>query len=269
MYDKVGFELTQSSNNAGFGFLHDGSVDSLARFVTEPVFDLSSVQEVADMVAFMMAFAGSDLPTGTATNPVELLGPPARDTHAAVGMQVTIDGEEGGAVALDLIDDMLTLADAAAVGVVVKGVQDDIQRGYAYFGAGNFQSDRAAESLTAAALANSAASDNELTYTVVPFGTETRIGIDRDSDGFFDQDERDAGSDPADPESTPNDIIPDGDFDNDGDVDLVDFGQFQLCYTGAGAGPVSPPCNLADFDGDGDVDLVDFGQFQLIFTGPM
>src|SRR5206468_8689234 len=37
-YKKVGFECTQQLNRAGFGFLHDGSVDSLARFVSEPVF---------------------------------------------------------------------------------------------------------------------------------------------------------------------------------------------------------------------------------------
>jgi hypothetical protein len=31
-----------------------------------------------------------------------------------------------------------------------------------------------------------------------------RVGVDRDEDGFFDRDELDAGSDPADPSSTPS-----------------------------------------------------------------
>lgn len=57
-----------------------------------------------------------------------------------------------------------------------------------------------------------------------------------------------------------------GDFDADGDVDLVDFGQFQLCFTG-GMESVTPNCECADFDGDLDADLVDFGEFQLAFTG--
>jgi hypothetical protein len=54
-----------------------------------------------------------------------------------------------------------------------------------------------------------------------------------------------------------------GDFDSDGDVDLVDFGQFQLCFGTL----ADPDCLCADLDGDTDVDLVDFGQFQIVFTG--
>jgi hypothetical protein len=64
---------------------------------------------------------------------------------------------------------------------------------------------------------------------------------------------------------------PPGDFDRDGDVDLVDFAQFQLCYTGpreAGtASLLEPGCELADFDNDWDTDLVDFGEFTLAYTG--
>ena len=40
LYDKVGFETTQTKSRAGFGFLHDGSVDSLARFLSEPAFNV-------------------------------------------------------------------------------------------------------------------------------------------------------------------------------------------------------------------------------------
>ena len=42
-----------------------------------------------------------------------------------------------------------------------------------------------------------------VTYTCVPPGSGERIGVDRDGDGFWDGDERDAHSDPADPASTP------------------------------------------------------------------
>jgi hypothetical protein len=58
---------------------------------------------------------------------------------------------------------------------------------------------------------------------------------------------------------------PGGDFDCDGDVDLVDFSCFTLCFTGIGGGPVGPECEAGDFDGDGDVDLSDFSAFQIIF----
>jgi hypothetical protein len=42
-----------------------------------------------------------------------------------------------------------------------------------------------------------------VTYTCAPPGSGERIGIDRDEDGYLDGDELDAGSDPADPDSTP------------------------------------------------------------------
>jgi hypothetical protein len=57
------------------------------------------------------------------------------------------------------------------------------------------------------------------------------------------------------------------DFDGDRDVDLGDFGHFQLCLTGPN-GTASPDCEDADFDLDGDVDLSDFGAFQRCFSGP-
>ena len=70
---------------------------------------------------------------------------------------------------------------------------------------GTFQSDRASEPpLTDAQLrAQAADAGQERTYLCVPPGSGVRVGIDRDEDGFFDRDEIDAGSDPADPSSTP------------------------------------------------------------------
>jgi hypothetical protein len=59
-----------------------------------------------------------------------------------------------------------------------------------------------------------------------------------------------------------------GDCDGDGDVDLVDFASFQLCFTGPG-GVATAECGCSDTDDDDDVDLVDFANFQLLFTGPM
>src|SRR5262245_31082562 len=51
--------------------------------------------------------------------------------------------------------------------------------------------------MSADALIDTASISNALTFTVVPRGSGRRIGIDRDSDGLFDQDELDTGSDPA------------------------------------------------------------------------
>ena len=90
--------------------------------------------------------------------------------------------------------------------LVVKGVLNGEARGWRYRPLlNNFQSDRAAEvALTDAQLRQIAATPGQaLTYTCVPPGSGVRVGIDRDEDGFFDRDELDAGSDPADPASTP------------------------------------------------------------------
>jgi len=204
MYEKVGLELTQTTNLAGFGFLHDGSIDSLARFLNEPIFTTASVQDTADLVAFMLAFAGSDLPSGSPNNFLEPPGTASLDTHAAVGRQTTlVDASSPAPGQLALIATMIGLADAGEVGLVVHGDQAGLQRGWTYVGGGTFQSDRSAETVTAAGLEASAQPGSERTYTVVVQGSEERLGNDRDGDGFFDRDELDQGSDPADAASVP------------------------------------------------------------------
>jgi hypothetical protein len=63
-----------------------------------------------------------------------------------------------------------------------------------------------------------------------------------------------------------------GDADDDGDVDLADYGILATCLGGAGVTPTPTlPTTLAecldelDFDGDGDVDLEDAAVFQTGF----
>lgn len=59
------------------------------------------------------------------------------------------------------------------------------------------------------------------------------------------------------------------DLNYDGDVDLDDFGQFQICL-GRPQMPHqdTPTCRAADVDQDGDVDLSDFGILQRCYSGP-
>ncbi|MDZ4772311.1 MAG: hypothetical protein SGI72_04175, partial [Planctomycetota bacterium] len=202
-YEKVGFDLTQTNNTKGFGFLHDGSVDSIARFLEEPVFNFTSNQQVANMVAFMMSFAGSDLPAGSVNLAAqEPPGPSSRDTHAAVGRQLTLVATPT-AGETTLLTSMTTIASANKVGLVMKGVRGGLLRGAKFLGGTSWQTDRASETLTTAQLTSGAALGSEITFTVVPKGTEQRIGIDRDLDGWLDRDELDLGSDPADPTSFP------------------------------------------------------------------
>lgn len=61
----------------------------------------------------------------------------------------------------------------------------------------------------------------------------------------------------------PNNSFLDGDFDMDGDVDIVDFGTFGANFGMTGL-PLDPPTD-GDFEPDGDVDIVDFGTFGANF----
>ncbi|MCB1035313.1 MAG: hypothetical protein KDD47_15915, partial [Acidobacteria bacterium] len=153
LYEKVGFETTQLSNRAGSGFGHDGAIDSIARFVSEPVFSVANDQQVADLVAFMLAFSGSDLPAGSRNVfDLEPPGPPSQDTHAAVGVQLTVDASSRDQPAtLARLAELQALADSGAVGLVAKGRQGGIPRGYEYT-SGILQSDRSAETSTVDAL---------------------------------------------------------------------------------------------------------------------
>lgn len=59
-------------------------------------------------------------------------------------------------------------------------------------------------------------------------------------------------------------ISPGGDTDEDGDVDVSDFGAFVACTQ---ASPIGSECDVFDYDGSGVVDLRDFGTFQRAYTG--
>ena len=68
-------------------------------------------------------------------------------------------------------------------------------------------------------------------------------------------------------------VLPDGDFDDDGDVDLDDYEEFLACLNGPNV--TTPPAGCspeqfvrADLDGDDDCDLADAAAFAGRFTGP-
>lgn len=57
------------------------------------------------------------------------------------------------------------------------------------------------------------------------------------------------------------------DFDEDGDVDLDDFGFMQGCVSGSGVSPGDPACQDANLDGDTDVDDEDVLAFRGCLSG--
>ena len=56
-----------------------------------------------------------------------------------------------------------------------------------------------------------------------------------------------------------------GDYDRQGDVNLVDYALFADCLGGPAAKPIGVSC--CPGDDDRDVDLRDFRAFQLAYTG--
>ncbi|MEZ5440980.1 MAG: hypothetical protein R3F15_05785 [Lysobacterales bacterium] len=191
-YDKVGFELRRSDGTAGFGYLHDGSVDSISSFLSARAFSVRSDQDVADLVALMLAFSGSDFPL--AGPPLGNTAPMSRDSHAATGRQLMV-----GSSALADIDQFVQLAASSRLQLVVhQGAA-----GWQYDAAqGQFQSNAGAPPVALSALLSLASDSQPQTWTLVPAGLGTRLALDRDGDGLSDEEERRQGSDPADATST-------------------------------------------------------------------
>lgn len=192
-HEKVGFETTQLESSAGFGFLHDGSIDSLSRFFAASVFTTRSEQDIADLVALTLAFSGSQFPIDNPTLGAE--PPLSKDSHAAVGQQ-RID--TGGALPTD-VTTLLAQASLSRIDLVVHaaGVA------YAYRPADNrFHPDDGSPALERDVLRGGASVERPLRWTALSPGLAPRIGGDRDGDGFGDATEIAQGSDPADAAST-------------------------------------------------------------------
>ena len=164
----------------GFGYLHDGSVDMLSHFFTAEVFDLESLQKRQHLESFLFAF-GSEL-------------------APIVGQQLTINSDNVSAqiAKLELLKTRsLITAPRQECDLVVHGVIDGLSRSAFYQTADLWQSDSLEEQLTTTQLLELGTADQQnMTFSCVPPGSGQRIAIDNDEDGLFNQDERDAGSDP-------------------------------------------------------------------------
>ena len=180
----------------GFGMMHDGSVDTVFRFLGASFFSLSTTER-EHVEQFVLAFPTTYAPI--------------------VGQQTTLTATNGPAVGarIALLLDraqacfpLLGQPDATECDLVVKGRSGGETRGWLGTLQGAcgptsavvFRSDRVTDPvLTDEQLRAFAAGGDDLTYTCVPPGSGVRIALDRDEDGAFDRDELDAATDPADP----------------------------------------------------------------------
>lgn len=168
----------------GYGFTHDGSIDSLLRFLSLSLFQ-SGV--LSDDVGFTDSSQHHDME--------EFLLVFDTDLAPIVGQQVTYSAvnEDFAAdrVALLMQRASTSFVSKSLGGVVVeadliaKATVDGIARGWFYQGGNSFISDQN-EVYSLDELQCLSQTDGPVTFTAVPPGSGSRIGIDRDEDSVLD-----------------------------------------------------------------------------------
>lgn len=171
VYQKLGLQSTAGEQLTGFGFIHDGSIDTLLDFLRLPVFTFRNDNDRRDVEAFVLAFDSGLAP--------------------AVGLQLTINGDNKVSTpTAERVNLLINQADAGNCDLVVKGIFGGAHRGFVYVGSGMFQPDRRSDaSLPWQSLTQAADAGSELTFTGAPVGYGRRLGIDRNGDGKLDGDE--------------------------------------------------------------------------------
>jgi hypothetical protein len=165
----------------GYGYTHDGTVDTLFRFVSAGVFSLNNTEQ-SRVEAFMIALDS--------------------DLAPIVGQQVTLTSTSVGAVGtrVTLMYDRARTSFRSKVledmngglvnecELIAKLSDGGTPKGYLYDpGSDRFQPDDGGPVLTDAVLRTKAGTPgNEITYTCVPPGSGHRMGVDRDEDTLLD-----------------------------------------------------------------------------------
>jgi hypothetical protein len=166
----------------GFGFFHDGSIDTDFRFVSAGFFSrIPGVNDIGIPVD----------PTGDALRrKLEnlMLAFPS-NLKPAVGQQITLsaDAPPQAQARVDFLEQRAAAGDCE---LIAKARVAGRERGY-LFAAGNYAGDRRNQAPVASADLRRLATQNgnSATFTCVPPGSGLRMGIDRNLDGVLDGDD--------------------------------------------------------------------------------
>ncbi|MDH3443501.1 MAG: hypothetical protein OEN50_06220, partial [Deltaproteobacteria bacterium] len=190
VYQKVGRFNVSGPQVSGFGYLHDGTFDTVANFLKLDTFVFPGDNEAEKdkvrraLQSYIMAFDSGMAP--------------------AVGRQLTVQ-DEFNEENRQLVEVLMARADAGDCDLTAKGWEGKTLRGWLYQ-KDSFRSDRRDEMPQGLiGLVNRYHRGGEpITFTCVPPGDGSRSGLDRDLDGFLDGEEAQVGSDPTSAKSVPS-----------------------------------------------------------------
>jgi len=177
----------------GFGFLHDGGIDTLTRFHSALVFVQRRIPTPAQPMPNPNGFPLGPVGNKLRRQVEQFMLAFDSNLKPIVGQQITLTQYNAAVVArrLDLLMAQADTIEPATGLPHCELVAKAAGRGYLYVGGHQFQSDRASEPLLSdvALRALAGYEKNEITFTCVPPGSGVRIGIDRNEDGVLDGDE--------------------------------------------------------------------------------
>ncbi|WP_106892851.1 beta-propeller fold lactonase family protein [Ahniella affigens] len=213
MYEKVGWSIGSQNNSKGFGFNSNSDFDNLNALLSVG-FNFGPPQQAVtarrDVEAFMIAFDNG--------------------THAAIGQQVSFDGSNNAdANTLARLSTLQTLANAGTIGLIAERNVAGVSRGYVYITQGFMLADRENDFVDLTALRDAATAASVVTFTAVGARTAYRAGVDRDSDGFLDWNETNAGSSPDNAASLPSNACL-ADYNLDGTYTQADVDAFTVAF---------------------------------------
>jgi len=198
-YQKVGmFGFPGQPNTGdqvrGFGFLHDGAVDTLFNFVDSGPFAVTSLQS-QQLEQFMLAFPSDVAPVlgqqvsigpgspGSCTNANCSSCLPAETACQDVAARITLLQSRAGTP----FDSFVLGVGATECELVAKTVEAGQVRGYLRQASGTYLPDDGSPAIGEAVLrAKAGTSAQNIQYLCAPPGSGQRMGIDRDLDSVLD-----------------------------------------------------------------------------------
>lgn len=243
LWERTGLDFASQNNARGFGFMSDSRFDTLMARLNGP-FNFGppnlAPQRRRDVEAFLLSLE--------------------TETPAAVGRMLSFDGSNNNdAGAIALLASLTAQADSGTLALIARRYASDGTRGYVYATQNVWLSDRENQPTDATTLRTGASASAPVTFIAVPSTAQFRMGVDRDADGVFDQDEIDQGSNPADASSLPASFCR-ADFDGNGTLDAADLTAFTSAHTSA-----SPRANWdRSFGANGlpTITAADLSQYQ-------